>query len=110
MGQGRNYFQGLYGPIPIKGFEKINNSAIIYADLITDSQINSQDARMEGYNYVIFCFVYPQKFDNTFISRIDMNDIFLHFKNNHKDLATWTDEDLENLRNLIIDLVIKSQL
>lgn len=110
MGQGQNYFQGLYGPIPLKGFEKINISAFIYADLITDSQINAQDARMEGLNYVIFCFVYPQRFDNTFISRIDINDIFLHFKQRHKDLAFWTEKDLEDLRNLIIDLVIKSQI
>ena len=110
MGQGQNYFQGLYGPIPLKGFEKINNSAIIYADLISDSQINAQDSRMEGLNYVIFCFVYPQRFDNTFISRIDMNDIFLHFKKSHKDLALWTEPDLEGLRNSIIDLVKKSQI
>jgi tetratricopeptide (TPR) repeat protein len=110
MGQGQNYFRGLYGPIPIKGFEKINNSAIIYADLIYDSQINSQDARMEGHNYTIFCFVYPQAFDNTFISRIDMHDIFLHFKKNHKDLALWTDDDLQDLRTAIIDLVVKSHI
>ena len=110
MGQGQNYFQGLYGPIPIKGFEKINNSAIIFSALVNDSTINEQDARMEGKNYTIFCFVYPQKYDNTFISRIDMNDIFTHFKNNHKDLALWTDDDLEDLRNTIINLVVKSQL
>lgn len=110
MGQGQNYFQGLYGPIPLKGFEQINTSAIIYSTLVNDSQINSQDARMEGKNYTIFCFVYPQRFDNTFISRIDMNDIFLHFKQNHKDLALWTEEDLENLRTSIIDLVVKSQI
>ena len=65
---------------------------------------------MEGKNYTIFCFIYPQRFDNTFISRIDMNDIFLHFKQNHKDLAQWTETDLENLRNSIINLVIKSQI
>ena len=110
MGQGQNYFQGLYGPIPIRGFEKINTSATIYADLIRDSLINKQDARMEGFNYVIFCFVYPQRYDNVFISRIDMNDVFLHFKNNHKDLATWTDDDLEGLRQAIISLITKSQI
>ena len=110
MGQGQNYFEGLYGPIPLKGFEKINNSAIIYSTLVDDSQINSQDARMQGKNYTIFCFVYPQRFDNTFISRIDMNDVFVHFKRNHKDLAQWTDSDLEDLRNSIINLVVKSQI
>ena len=70
IGQGQNYNEGLFGPLP---FGK-NKQAIIYAKMMNDS---SQDLkRLDGKNFILFTLVFPSKMVQFFYDRQKLTRIF----------------------------------
>lgn len=105
IGQGQQYFTGLFGPLPIRFMPE--SSALIYSTRVMDSE--PHDNRLNG-NYVIFCIIYPQKLDSTFIGRAELKEQFKAFLNSYPDLAMWTKENLDRLSDRIIYLILKSNI
>lgn len=103
LGQGQEYFEGMYS-IPVQGF-KLLSSALVYSAKVQDSEVD--DERLKGENFVIFCFIYPEKFEQETISRSDIKELFVNYININKNLATWQREDLQNLRVSIIEYMIR---
>ncbi|MHA2338952.1 MAG: tetratricopeptide repeat protein [Candidatus Hodarchaeales archaeon] len=121
VGQGQNYFGGLYGPIPIqtkssfaspKTIESLpsfaGKSSMIFASLVKDSTID--DARLEGRNYIIFTIVHPSTLDSTFVGREELKQCFEQFINLYPDVSEWTDQNLENLASDVIKTLLQTSL
>ena len=105
LGQGQEYFEGLYS-LPVQGFQTMS-LALVFSTKVSDSS-TSLDKRMEGRNFVIFCFIYPQKFEQD-IAQIKIKDKFQKFITHHKDVTLWKKKDLESLKLKIIDDMLKEK-
>ncbi|MHA2362491.1 MAG: tetratricopeptide repeat protein [Candidatus Hodarchaeales archaeon] len=103
---GQQYFTGLYGPLPIQYLPEA--STLIFTSRIGNSQ--SPDERLTEGNYVIFCTLYPMTLDHTFIGRGELKQLFSNFCLTNPDLTKWTEADLDNLREKVVFLILKSNV
>ena len=122
LGQGQNYFGGLYGPIPVslvisetenqKDERAIGRfagkSSLIYAAAVKDSEIDEQ--RLEGKNYIIFTIIHPSWLDATFVGREELKILFQKYFQNHLDVSTWNENDLHILANETIKLILQTSI
>lgn len=72
IGQGDNYHDGLFGPLPVA--MKEDYSSLVYASTISDE--NQNDKRLAKSTYVIICLLYPNDKSNFFTDRGLLHSIF----------------------------------
>jgi tetratricopeptide (TPR) repeat protein len=70
IGQGQEYNEGLFGPLPF-GKDK---QAIIYAKMMNDS--SNTIKRLDGKNFILFTLVFPSKMVQFFYDRQKLTHIF----------------------------------
>jgi len=100
LGQGREYHEGLFGPlpVPIKGY-----SSIVFSKIISDR--NLTDPRLKGKNFTLFCILYPQEYSLLFYDRKSISKLFDTKLNEIDDLAELSDTFLDDLRTNIYNKV-----
>ena len=101
IGQGQNYNEGLFGPLP---FEK-NKQAIIYAKMMNDtSQVLK---RLDGKNFILFTLVFPSKMVQFFYDRQKLTRIFEEEINNITNVQEIDNIFLNKLRKKIMSEFMK---
>lgn len=122
IGQGQNYFGGLYGPIPVslvlsdvENLEQdqtigkfAGKSGLIYSAVVKDSEIDEK--RLEGQNYVIFTIIHPSWLDATFIGREELKALFQRYLNYNQNVSTWNENALHTLANDAIKLILQTSI
>ena len=102
IGQGQNYNEGLFGPLP---FGKNNKQAIIYSKMMIDS---SQDfKRLDGKNFVLFTIVFPSKMIQFFYDRQKLTHIFEEETEKIVSVQEIDNKFLNNLRKKILSEFMK---
>lgn len=71
LGQGDQYHEGLYGPLPVpfSGY-----SSMVYSKIILDS--SQTDPRLKGKTFSVFCMLYPQQYSILFYDRKTITETF----------------------------------
>ncbi len=101
IGQGQNYNEGLFGPLP---FEK-NKQAIIYAKMMNDSSHSIK--RLDGKNFILFTLVFPSKMVQFFYDRQKLTRIFEEEINNILSVQEIDNSFLHKLRQKIMSEFMK---
>ncbi len=101
IGQGQNYNEGLFGPLP---FEK-NKQAIIYAKMMNDT--SHSITRLDGKNFILFTLVFPSKMVQFFYDRQKLTRIFEDEINNISNVQEIDNTFLKKLRKKIMSEFMK---
>jgi len=101
IGQGQNYNEGLFGPLPF-GKDK---QAIIYAKMINDS--SQKLKRLKGKNFILFTLVFPSKMVQFFYDRQKLTHIFEDEINNISMVHEIDEVFLHKLRKKIMSEFMK---
>lgn len=101
IGQGQNYNEGLFGPLPF-GKKK---QAIIYAKMMKDS--SQVLKRLDGKNFILFTLVFPSKMVQFFYDRQKLTLIFEDEINKISNVEEIDKMFLNKLRKKILSEFMK---
>ncbi|MFX0095971.1 MAG: tetratricopeptide repeat protein, partial [Candidatus Hodarchaeota archaeon] len=96
LGQGQEYHEGLFGPLP---FGQSNLRAIIYTRQMSDS--TQTEKRSRGLSYMLFSLVFLQKMVPFFYDHQKLEQLFETETNKIDDVMRITPEFLTDLRKRI---------
>lgn len=105
LGQGHEYHQGLFGPLP---FGDGNFRALVYSCMMDDP--SKIDSRIKGKVFFITCFVYPQRLSPLFNNQEKMEQIFANHFQHASTVELVTPSFLTQIRNAIVDFFLKPYL
>lgn len=104
LGQGQQYHQGLFGPLP---FGENSSYALVYAKTIADR--TQKEKRTHGRAYFLFSLVYPRKMNLVFYDRKKLSRIFENVLDEIKEAEDISKNLLEKMRFSIFEEFIKKK-
>ncbi|MFQ5979565.1 MAG: hypothetical protein ACE5OZ_15665 [Candidatus Heimdallarchaeota archaeon] len=96
IGQGEEYYEGLYGPLPLTHIY----SSLVYARILPDS--TQDDQRFPGKTYALICLGYPKEQDHLFGDRINLKRGFSSWVTSVDDLSKVDLASLGELRDVLM--------
>jgi hypothetical protein len=97
LGQGQNYHEGLFGPLP---FGKQQMRGLIFTKIFhTPENLNS---RNKDKSYFLFVLIFPQEFSRVFSNQNLMEPIFIEEIGKITSIAQITKQWLQNFKRNII--------
>lgn len=104
VGQGNNYQEGLFGPLPVPRIQ--NDYALVFSKKLSfeeDNQITN-DQYGEPQQFGFLCFLYPKEFDVLFFDRELLKQEFstlvenIYFDTKQIDLSKWKNQLLKSVQ------------
>ena len=104
VGQGNNYQEGLFGPLPVPRIQ--SNYALVFSKKLNKIKVNSQtkDDSEDHEQFGILCFLYPKEFDILFFDRELLNNEFSYFMEElsleliTNNLSKWKNQLLKSVQ------------
>ena len=105
VGQGNNYQEGLFGPLPVPRIQ--NNYALVYSKKFsTDDSVSDENGQQGAHQkFVFLCFLYPKEFDILFFNRELLKQEFLYLvegliiDSKPLDLSKWKNNLLKTVQS-----------
>ncbi|MFX0113985.1 MAG: hypothetical protein ACFFB3_05525, partial [Candidatus Hodarchaeota archaeon] len=101
IGQGGDYHQGLYGPLPVPNDKE--HVAFVFSTLVADEA--QLDVRAEGQSYVLVCLLCQKAHVPKFIDRPLIEASFADFFTNLEDISEINLNRKSFVNNLKLSLI-----
>jgi tetratricopeptide (TPR) repeat protein len=99
IGQGNAYFEGLFGPIPLKQLP--DKLILCYTGMVEDD--NLVDERLNNFNYFLLALIFPKMADDMLLfNRKTIQIIFEQFVLLNKNINSWNEKNLNTLHTNLI--------